>query len=69
MKNPEIEYPEIKTMTPVEIFIKVAYLRLNDKNVPVFIGKVIKRKDMDAFAKELKQTYNSPSVEFVTIDK
>jgi hypothetical protein len=69
MKNPEKEFPEIKSMELDEVFIKVAYMLLNGKNVPVFVGRVVKKDSIDELQKQLKAKYNSPIVELVMIEK
>jgi hypothetical protein len=69
MKNPEKEFPKIKDMNKDEVFVKVAYLKLNGKNVPVFVGKIIKKCDIDNFTRDHKEKYNTDFCEAILIDR
>ena len=76
--NLEIQYPELKTMKPSEIFIEWAYIVKSNNVIKIHVRKVIPKKEKIIFVKALKLEYNvvrsddssfDEVVELVTIEK
>jgi hypothetical protein len=64
--NPESQYPELATMKSDELFIEKASIRVNNNWLTFPIKKMILKKDKHRFTKELKITYNTDTIYFVT---
>ena len=57
--------PELKTG---EIYIEGAYLGKGVEAFPIKIGRVVKKKERDEFARELRAEYKADRVQFVILE-
>ena len=73
--NLEVQYPELKDMKSLEIFIEWAYVVIGFKTIKIHIRKIIPKKEKTIFVKALKQEYIPEYteifnyVDLVTIEK
>ena len=56
--NPEIMYPELKTMKSDELFIEWAYIVKTKNVIKIHVKKLIPKKEKTIFVKALILEYN-----------